>query len=205
LISLLTFLGPLVRGLQRYMWRLRGMVEIEQEMPDAPREAPNVDLVDRSYELRYWSEQGHEKEQLLGGVMEFLIPRKYLITVDPGWNRWDLEVYRGIWSKARLAVAVENHGGDKRLHHVRCEVRLTQVARLSLGGFAIAVACGLLFGVPEITAVGGALGLVNLAVVVAENVRLGRIMNDTFDIVAANIGLRPVNGSGNPSEPKKAA
>ena len=65
--------------------------------------------------LRYWSEQGHEKEALLGGVMEFLIPRKYLIAIDPGWNDWDLEVHRGIWSKARLTVAVENHGGTKRL------------------------------------------------------------------------------------------
>ena len=40
-----------------------------------------------SFVLRYWSEQGHEKEALLGGVMEFLIPRKYLIAVDPGWNQ----------------------------------------------------------------------------------------------------------------------
>jgi glycosyltransferase involved in cell wall biosynthesis len=205
LIAMLTYLGPLVRGLQRYMWRLRGMVETEQEMPAAPRQSPDVDVADRSYQLRYWSENGHEKEALLGGVMEFLIPRKYLITVDPGWNRWDLEVYRGIWSKARLAVAVENHGGNKRLHNVRCEVRVTQVARLSLGGFAIAVGCGLLFGVPEVTAVGAALGLVNLAVVITENVRLGRIINDTFDIVGANIGLRPVNATGSGAEPARAA
>ncbi len=205
LIAMLTYLGPLVRGLQRYMWRLRGMVETEQEMPAAPRQLPDVDLVERSYQLRYWSEQGHEKEALLGGIMEFLIPRKYLITVDPGWNRWDLEIYRGIWSKARIAVAVENHGGTKRLHNVRCEVRLTQVARLALGGFAIAVGCGLLFGVPEVTAVGAALGLVNLAVVITENVRLGRIINDTFDIVGANIGMRPVNATGSGAAPARAA
>ena len=30
--------------------------------------------------------------------------------------------------------------------------------------------------------------------IVAENVRLGRILNDTLDIVAARIALRPLGG-----------
>ena len=129
---------------------------------------------------------------LLGGVMEFLIPRKHLIAVDPGWNRWDLEVYRGIWSKARLSVAAENHGGSKRLLNVRCEVRLTRVSQLAVTIFALAAALGLLFQIPEMIGVGVGVGLVNLAVIVAENVRLGRILNDTLDIVAGQIGLRPL-------------
>src|SRR5262249_43835159 len=135
-------------------------------------------------------------EVLLGGVMEFLIPRKYLIAVDPGWNRWDLEIFRGIWSKARVTVATENHGGTKRLLNVRSEVRLTRVSQLSLGFFAALVTVGAVFTVPEGMGVGAALGLVNLGVIVAENVRLGRILNDTYDIVAAGLGLRPVNGNG---------
>jgi hypothetical protein len=126
--------------------------------------------------------------------MEFLIPRKYLIAVDPGWNPWDLEIYRGIWSKARLTVATENHGGTKRLLNVRCEVRLTRVSELALLGFALAVAAGLLFGVPEITGVGVALGIVNLGVIIAENLRLGEVLNDALDITAGRIGLRPLGG-----------
>jgi len=194
LIAVLTYLGPLVRGLQRYLWRLRGFAVIEQVPPTEPRQAPSVDMLERAFTLRYWSEQGHEKEALLGGVMEFLIPRKYLITVDPGWNRWDLEIFRGIWSKARVTVAAENHGGAKRLLNVRSEIRLTRVSQLSLGFFAVLAALGLTFAIPEVTAVGGALGLVNLGVIVSENLRLGRILNDTYDIVAAGLGLRPVNG-----------
>jgi len=124
--------------------------------------------------------------------MLFSIPRTYLIALDPSWNRWDLEIYRGVWSKARLTVAAENHGGSKRLLNVRCEVRLTRVSQLSLLGFGLAVAGGLLFRVPEVTGVGAALGLVNLAVIVAENVRLGRILNDALDIVAARIALHPL-------------
>ena len=109
-----------MRGLQRYLWRLRGFTVLEERVPpDGPRQPADVDLMRRAFVLRYWSEESHEKEALLGGVMEFLIPRKYLIAVDPGWNRWDLEIFRGIWAKARVAVATENHGGTKRLLNVR--------------------------------------------------------------------------------------
>ncbi len=204
LIALLTYLGPLVRGLQRYLWRLRGHAEIEPVEFEGPQRPARVDWLSRGFTLGYWSEQGHEKEALLAGVMEFLIPRKYLIAVDPGWNRWDLEIYRGIWSKARLVVATENHGGLRRLLNARCEVRLTRVSQLALLVYAIAIGCGVTFGVPEIIGVGAALGIVNLAVIVAENLRLGRILNDTLDIVAARIALRPL-GSGTESPRAKAA
>ncbi len=204
LIAILTYLGPLVRGLQRYLWRLRGFTVIEQVPPTEPRQPPQVDLVDRAFVLRYWSEQGHEKESLLAGVMEFLIPRKYLITVDPGWNRWDLEIFRGIWSKARVTVAAENHGGSKRLLNVRSEIRLTRVSQLSLGFFAILVTLGVVFAIPEVIAVGTALGLVNLGVILSENLRLARILNDTYDIVAAGAGLRPINGGAAPAAAEAA-
>ncbi len=195
LIALLTYLGPLVRALQRYLWRVRGQGAVEKIRFEGPQQAPRVSWLRRAFTVGYWSEHGHEKEALLGAIMEFLIPRKYLIAVDPGWNRWDLEVYRGVWSKARLTVAAENHGGPKRLLNVRCEIRLTRVAQLALVGYALATVCGLLFGVPELTGVGFALGTINLAVIVAENIRLGNILNDTFDIVAAGVALRPLGST----------
>jgi GT2 family glycosyltransferase len=194
LIALLTYLGPLARGLQRYLWRLRGLGEVGQVHFEGPQQPARIRWSQRAFTVGYWSEQGHEKEALLGSLMEFLIPRKYLIAVDPGWNPWDLEIYRGIWSKARLTVATENHGGTKRLLNVRCEVRLTRVSELALLGFALAVAAGLLFGVPEITGVGVALGIVNLGVIIAENLRLGEVLNDALDITAGRIGLRPLGG-----------
>jgi len=80
--------------------------------------------------------------------MEFLIPRKYLIAVDPGWNRWDLEIYRGIWSKLRLTVAAENHGGSKRLSTCAASAAHARV-RLALAGLLVAVVCGLVFYLPN--------------------------------------------------------
>jgi cellulose synthase/poly-beta-1,6-N-acetylglucosamine synthase-like glycosyltransferase len=193
LIAVLTYLGPLVRGLQRHLWRARGHGEIEPVVFEGEQQPARIDWLRREFVLGYWSEQGHEKEALLAGVMEFLIPRKHLVAVDPGWNRWDLEVYRGIWAKARLSVAAENHGGPKRLLNVRCEVRLTRVSQLALVGFGIALFCGIVFGLPEIVGVAVALGIVTMGVIVAENFRLARTLNDTLDIVAGRIALRPLH------------
>jgi len=92
-------------------------------------------------------------------------------------------------------VATENHGGTKRLLNVRSELRPTRVSQLTLGFFAILVGAGLIFGIPEVTGVGTALGLVNLGVIASETVRLGRILRDTYDIVAAGLGLRAINGA----------
>ncbi len=44
LVALLTYLGPLVRGLQRYLWRLRGVTVIEQVHAVGTRPSPRVDL-----------------------------------------------------------------------------------------------------------------------------------------------------------------
>jgi hypothetical protein len=54
------------------------------------------------------------------------------------------------------------------------------------------------FRVPETTGVGAALGIVNLGVIVVENIRLGRILNDTVDIVASRIGVRPLGPTAEP-------
>jgi cellulose synthase/poly-beta-1,6-N-acetylglucosamine synthase-like glycosyltransferase len=205
LVGLLTYLGPLVRGGQRYLWRIRGHGDVEQvELPS--RRAPvRVDWGRLAFVLRYWSDQGHEKEALLTALMAFLMPRKYLIAVDPGWNPWDLEIYRGIWAKARVTVATENFGGPRRILNARCEVRPTRTAQLAMGAFGLAVLCGLLFGVPEVTGVGAALGIVNLGVIVAENLRLGGVINDTLDIAAAGVALNPLEDAGATEPAREAA
>jgi cellulose synthase/poly-beta-1,6-N-acetylglucosamine synthase-like glycosyltransferase len=194
LIAVLTYLGPLVRGIQRYLWRARGHADIEQIALPGRRAPTRIDWTRLAFVLRYWSDQGHEKEGLLGGLMEFLIPRKYLIAMDPGWNPWDLEIYRGIWTKARVTVATENYGGNRRALSTRVELRLTRVATLAMTGFFVSALCGFVFGVPEVAGVGLALGIVNLGVIVSETLRLGRIVNDALDIVATAIALKPMNG-----------
>jgi hypothetical protein len=125
--------------------------------------------------------------------------------MDPGWNPWDLEIYRGIWTKARVAVAKENHGGLRGVLNARVEFRLTRVAQLAMGGFGLAAVCGVVFGLPDLAGVGVALGVVNLGVIAAETVRLARIIQDALDIVANAIALRPMNGHTSAAEPDQQA
>jgi glycosyltransferase involved in cell wall biosynthesis len=206
LVAVLTYLGPLVRGMQRYLWRVRGHADVVEQVAMPGRRAPSrVDWARFAYVLRYWSQAGHEKEGLLGGLMEFLIPRKYLIAMDPGWNPWDLEIYRGIWTKARVAVATENHGGTHRVLNARVEIRWTRVSQLAIGGFALASACGFAFGVPELAGVGVALGIVNLCVIATETLRLARVLYDALDTVAHAIALKPMNGVAPSDEPSQQA
>ncbi|HUI27627.1 MAG TPA: glycosyltransferase, partial [Candidatus Kryptonia bacterium] len=119
LITALVYLGPLMRSAQRYLWRLQGATSVERIQMDDPLQKPKVRWRSWQFFLSYWSEHGQEKEHLLESVMQFLVLRKHLVAIDQGWSDWDLEVYRGVWSKADLKVAVENHGGAKRFFRVR--------------------------------------------------------------------------------------
>jgi len=149
----------------------------------------------RQFFLSYWSENALEKENLLHALMEFLLPRKYLIAIGQGWTDCDVTVYRGIWSKADLKVAVEHHGGGKRVFRTRCRVRESWLSRAALLGFAVVTVIAWLAGLKEIQEVAVLLGSINLVVVAVDNFRLGRIMYHVLEVVGKQIQLTPVNGA----------
>ncbi|HTW54704.1 MAG TPA: hypothetical protein VME45_22635, partial [Stellaceae bacterium] len=47
---------------------------------------------------------------------------------------------------ARVVIAGENHGADKRLLRVRSALRLSPCARLAIGGFAVLTGVSLIVG-----------------------------------------------------------
>lgn len=195
LITVLIYLGPLVRSLQRYLYRIQGMTNVARIHFEEPSQPARVQWLERQFFLRYWSENALEKENLLHAVMQFLLPRKYLIAVDQGWNDRDVTIYQGIWSKADLKVAVENHGGSKRFFRTRCRVRESLLSRISLLGFAALAIVGWFAGLAEIEEVALLLGSLNLVVVAYDNYRLGRVMYHVIEIVAKQIQLTPVEGA----------
>src|SRR4029077_18166108 len=119
-----------------------GLTNVERIRFVETTQEPRILWLAREFLLSYWSESGQEKEELLEGVLRFLLPRKYLIAHDLGWSGWDLEIYRGIWSKTKVRVAVENHGGAKRLFNVRCAVKTSRASKLVLGGWAGLITIG---------------------------------------------------------------
>jgi len=190
LLTLLIYLGPLLRSYERYKWRLRGLANVEPVRFAEPRQRPDGWFASE-FRVGYWTDRGVEKESLIQALMDFLLPRKYLIDVDRGWNDWDIEVHRGAFARSEIAVAVENHGGNKRLLRVRCRQRLSSVAKLTLGACALLVVAGAVFSVREMIRVAIALGAINFALLLYKNYRLGQILHHVLEIVSQTLHLVP--------------
>ena len=196
LVAVLAYLGPFYRGIERYRWRIRGLTDVETIQFDEAGQEPEISWPERALRVGYWSEQGLEKENILHALMEFLLPRKYLIAMDQGWSNWDLEISRGLWSVAQVRVGTENHGGLKRLLRVYCGVRLSRPAKIVLLGYLIIGFLGMLAGVEEIVIAATLIGLINLVVILYQNFRLGRVMYHAIEIAAQRISLIPAHANG---------
>jgi O-antigen biosynthesis protein len=198
LAALLIYLGPLLRGWERIKWRVKqmraqahiGFMQTEQRARICWRE--------RAFHLAYWSETGTEKEVLLSGLTDFLVPQKYLVSTDTGWSSWDLKIARGLCSRCLVTVCTENHGGSKRLLRVRSAMRLSQLALFLLRGYAALTAFALIIGWPLVAAVTGVVGLVNIGVIGWQLVDFGRLMHRIVETVARQARLVPLKVASRP-------
>jgi len=201
LVAGLTYLGPLARSWQRYRIRLEGVRAVERVVFEAPSQTPRLDWRTRAFSLAYWSEAGTEKEELLQGVIDFFNPRRYQVAVDQGWSEWDIEVHRGLWARAKLMVAVENHGGAKRVLRVRCRAHSSFLARLTVGVAAGMLGLTALLADAPVTIAMGILGLLATGGIVSAVVGLGRVVHQVVEIVADRLGLTALGGSNGGAAP----
>jgi O-antigen biosynthesis protein len=202
LVALLIYLGPLVRGWERLKWRVRTMQTNDHVGRLAPvDQRAHIAWADRTFMLSYWSESGAEKEALLGGLMEFLLPQKYFVVADTGWSKWDLKISRGLWSRALVTVIAENHGGNKRLLRMRCAMRTSSLARVLMRGYAAALAGSLIFSAPIAALAILAAAIANLALIGARVVTFGRLMHRIIEAVARQAGLAPAEPLAAPASP----
>lgn len=192
LVSLLVFLGPLVRALERYRWRFRRFREIKPVNPNGAVQTPRVRWLERAFYLAYWNEEGQEKESLLHGVMESLLPRKYLIAVDEGWSHWDLEICQGPWAKAQLKLATENHSGQKRLLRARCALRLSKVSLVCLSIYGFAAVLAVTLGRPEIAVAVGLVGLAHAGGMLHQSLHLARALYHVIESVSHRLRFMPL-------------
>jgi O-antigen biosynthesis protein len=192
LAALLIYLGPLLRGWERIKWRIKGMRAQARIAPIETEQRARLSWNERAFLLSYWSDTGAEKEVLLNGLSDFLVPQKYLVMADTGWNGWDLKIARGLCSRALVTVCSENHGGGKRLLRVRCAMRLSQLALLVLRGSAALAACALMLGWPFVGAAIGASGIVIAGVMGWQLIGFGRLMHRIIEAVAKQAQLMPI-------------
>src|SRR5947209_310330 len=192
LVALLIYLGPLLRGWERIKWRIKELRTHDHIGPVATEQRARIRWGARAFHLSYWSEAGAEKEALIGGLMDFLVPQKYFVVPDTGWSNWDLKISRGLCSRALVLVCIENHGGAKRLLRVRCAMRLSRFASFLLRSFAALTAFALILGWPLTAAAIGTAGVISAAAMVCQLLGFGRLMHRIIEAVAKQAPLIPV-------------
>jgi len=198
LAALLIYLGPLLRGWERFKWRVKemraqdhiGLVETEQRA--------RICWKERAFHLSYWSDWGVEKEVLLSGLTDFLLSHKYLVTADTGWSNWDLKIARGLYSRSAVTVCTENHGAGKRLLRVRCAMRLSSISMFLLRGYAASAALALILGWPLVASTVGMLGILNMGVMGWQLIDFGRLMHRVVEAVAGQARLAPLEPARQP-------
>jgi GT2 family glycosyltransferase len=195
LVAFLIYLGPLVRTLERDRWRIRRFREVKPVVPNGALQAPRVSWRERAFYLAYWNEEGQEKESLLHGVMESLLPRKYLVAIDQGWSNWDLEICQGPWAKAQIRMATENHGGTKRLLRVRCALRMSRIAVASVWTYIFLALVALSFVLPAIAAVTVFIGIVHGSIILHQKFHIGHALYHAVESVAHKLQFVPVEKS----------
>jgi hypothetical protein len=201
LVALMIYLGPLLRGWERLKWRFKTM-QAQDHIRLAPVEQrARVSWLDRAFVLRYWDESGAEKEVLLGGLMDFLLPQKYFVVADTGWSKWDLKIARGLWSRALVTAVAENHGGPKRLLRVRVAMRISKLGLVLLRAYAALAAGSLILGAPLAALVFFAIGLVNLGVIGWRLATFGQLMHRIVEAVAHQARLMPAEPITRPALP----
>ena len=146
LIALLIYLGPLLRGWTRIKWRLKALPALSPAAQTRFEQRGNWAWRSFSFVLSYWNETGTEKEAMLGALMRGCAEAQYPVAMDGGWEDWDIEVASGPVGGARLLLAGENHGADKRLLRVRSMLRLSGFARAVIGGLSVLTLVSLMFG-----------------------------------------------------------
>ena len=192
LVALLIYLGPLLRGWERTKWRLREMRTQDHIRTTETEQRARISGRARAFHLAYWSDAGAEKEALIGGLINFLVPQKYFVVPDTGWSSWDLTIARGLCSRALVVVCTENHGGAKRLLRVRCAMRFSRSGLFLLRSSAGLTAVAMILGWPLTAAAIGATGLINAGVMSWQLISFGRLMHRIIEAVANQVRLVPV-------------
>jgi O-antigen biosynthesis protein len=191
-VALLIYLGPLLRGWERLRWRLKEMRTQKHVGLARTEQRAQICWGTRAFNLVYWSEAAAEKEALICGLIDFLVPQKYFVVPDTGWSNWDLKIARGLCSRALVLVCAENHGGAKRLLRVRCAIRFSPIALFMLRGCAATTAFALILGWPMTAAAIGAIGVIGSTAMGCQLIGFGRVMHRIIEAVAKQVRLIPL-------------
>ncbi|HVH80338.1 MAG TPA: glycosyltransferase [Stellaceae bacterium] len=192
LIALLIYLGPLLRGWTRIKWRLKALPAVIPAAVRPLEQRGRWAWCFRGFVLSYWNESATEKETLLGALMRVCHQAHYPVAMDAGWEDWDIEIGGGPAGGARIMVATENHGAEKRLLRVRAALRLSCVAQIAIGGMGVLAFACLVFGWMTAAAICAAIAVVSGGVAACLLALFARQLHGLIESAARECALTPV-------------
>jgi glycosyltransferase involved in cell wall biosynthesis len=192
LIALLIYLGPLLRGWTRIKWRLKALPVLVPAATGAVEQRGSWAWRARGFVLSYWNEGGTEKEALLGALMRACEAEHYPVAMDGGWRDFDLDIAGGPVGGARILVAGENHGADKRLLRVCATLRPSLLTRIVIGGLGIATLASLVFGWGTAVVIFAALTAAGAGIAVWQLLQFARHLHRLIEVAASECALIPV-------------
>jgi GT2 family glycosyltransferase len=189
LIAALCYFQPLVRSWRRYCTRLFSYCKPIVTEVAANGSGVRLPLTGIRT-VAYWSEDGHERTELLGLFIAYLVEHRWGTAIDSGWSPWDVEVHYHPWTLVQVCTAQEDHGQGKRLIRVRYRLRFTELTKLAgtVGLLALAVA-----GAFQIALAAAGAGLLTALLLGAwcRGARLAGQVVDGFDKLARDLNLFP--------------
>jgi len=188
-VAWLAWSGPMVRTWTR--WKTR-MQRVSLGGEPQPRQRPSLRWLSRSLHLSYWNEAWTTRESLLERLTRRFSRAGVVVTPDPGWNDFDLEVRPDPWTRLRFKTADEEHEGARLKNHVAVRIRLSWLCRT---GLAIAVSGAVLcaaMGLPLMAAVLTALTLASALCALSQAVESGRFAYQVVEQCALELNLIPL-------------
>jgi glycosyltransferase involved in cell wall biosynthesis len=192
LIALLHYAGPLVRSIERVGHRIQGLSQTEEVRFPEVAQRVDVNWLDRSVALAFWTETGVEKSACVDALSDFLRPRKYAIALDNGWNPWDVRIQRGPWVRTEVNILVEEHGGTRRQVDARACVRTSAPARFVVTSFLLGAVAAAATGMSHTAFLLGAASIGTAAFIAYEGVRLARTVYRACQISFVPLGLNSI-------------
>jgi glycosyltransferase involved in cell wall biosynthesis len=126
MIAWLHFLEPLARDWGRLKSGLtpwRSALHGTRSEPCASRWWQRIHPFRRRVHWVYAGDPASEKFILLDRMTRNLVARGCAVGWNADWQDWDMKVRRGALGEAKLRMAVEHHGGPRRLARLLAEIR----------------------------------------------------------------------------------
>ncbi len=191
LVMFLAFTQPLVRGWSRYFTWLqfkrtpRAVIATRESLPPGTASAGTL------RRRNYWSEEGKDRNHLLGSILTLLEEEGWRYSTDTGWKDWDVQIYGNFWWSIELQTVTEYHGGTKCLTRVGLRNRFVTttviinlvILMLLIYGQLNTPQSDLWVLVPYFAFVG---------FLASRARRLKRRVADLVDVAAHRVGLQPI-------------